>query len=54
MKISDQPWSILNRAKVYVPAANTDLKATFARIRKEQAKAAEVPKNVRTLKLEKK
>lgn len=39
---------LLNPAKAYVPAAQTDIRATFARIQAEQQKAQ--PKKVRRVK----
>jgi hypothetical protein len=36
--------SILDPAFKYVPAASTDLRKTFARVRREQAKVAEEAK----------
>lgn len=35
------PWSILDRSHKWIPAANTDVAATFRRIRREQRKARE-------------
>lgn len=35
------PWSILDQRHKWVPAANTDVAATFRRIRREQKREAE-------------
>ncbi len=42
--------SLMNPDREYTPAVKTDLAATFARIRREQAEAAKAPVNVRELK----
>ncbi len=42
--------SLMNPDRAYVHSSQTDLTATFARIRKEQAEAAKAPVNVRELK----
>ena len=43
--------SLLDPSFKYVPAASTDIRKTFARIRREQAKANEAEANVKVMPL---
>ncbi len=45
-KSSYQKTHLMHPDRVYVNAASTNLEATFARIRAEQAKAAKQPNSV--------
>lgn len=52
MKLTSKEYTgkqLLNPQREYVSSAATDIRATFARIKAEQAEQAKQPKNVRKI-----